>query len=257
MPTPLSIQLYTVRDVTKTPEDFNRVLKQIADIGYVGIESGVPGHFSPADFKKFLDDLGLKVSGTWDWPDESNIGQVVEHAKLFGYTFVTNGFGPGDFQSPELIQKSAQKAQTAAELCTKHGLTFCLHNHAWEFEIESMGKIAYHTLMELAPAASAELDVYWASAFGKMNVPLVVKKYAGRIPQLHVKDGPLIKNEPNTACGHGKMDLKACVHSADPEKLKWLVVELDQYVRGHEHVMEAVQDSYTWLTESGLGTGTK
>jgi sugar phosphate isomerase/epimerase len=107
------------------------------------------------------------------------------------------------------------------------------------------------------PAVNAELDIYWASNFGVIDVPAVVSKYKSRIPLLHVKDGSLQKGDAMTAVGSGKLDVAACIKAADPKVLKYLVVELDEYVGGSDRVMDAVRESYQWLVKSGLGVGRK
>lgn len=97
-----------------------------------------------------------------------------------------------------------------------------------------------------------QLDVYWACNFGKVDVPKLLKKHPKRFPLLHVKDGPLVEKEPHTAVGSGKMDIPACVQAADPSVLRWLIVELDDCATD---MMQAVRDSYTYLTGEGLAEG--
>ncbi|HTS43679.1 MAG TPA: twin-arginine translocation signal domain-containing protein, partial [Puia sp.] len=61
----LGIQLYSVRDAMS--KDAAGTLKQIANIGYGYVEHANYSrdrkfyHYSAADFKKLLDDLGLKM----------------------------------------------------------------------------------------------------------------------------------------------------------------------------------------------------
>jgi len=255
MPYPISLQLYTVRNQLKA--DYFGTIRKIAEIGYAAIEGGVPAGTTPKEYKKILDDLGLKISSGWAWPTAENIGAILEQAHLFGYKHLINGFMPEHLKTSELIQESACKLKESANLLAEHGLQFCMHNHAWEFD-DVDGRRVYDVLLESGwPNLASELDIYWASNFGKIDVPAVIKQYHPRIPLLHVKDGPLVKNEPNTAVGSGKLDIKACIDAADPAVLQYLVVELDSYVGGEEHVLDAVRDSYQWLTQNGLGVGHK
>src|SRR3954451_19023910 len=77
----LGIQLYSVRDDMK--KDPSGTLKQLANMGYKYVEHAnyVDGKFSgyaPKDFKKLLDDLGLKmysghtVMHKEDWNESAN-----------------------------------------------------------------------------------------------------------------------------------------------------------------------------------------
>jgi sugar phosphate isomerase/epimerase len=82
----------------------------------------------------------------------------------------------------------------------------------------------------------------------------VVAAHKARLPILHIKDGMLEKDGPMTAVGSGKLDMPAIIGAADPTVLEWLVVELD---RCATDMMEAVRQSYAYLTAQGLATGTK
>ena len=253
MPFPISLQMYTVRHLAKA--DHYAAVRQVADAGYAAIEGGVPTGTTPAEYKKFLDDLGLRISSHWAWPTKENIGQLSEQANLFGYQHLINGFGPKELDTPENIQKSADKLKASAEIAAEHGLQFCMHNHAWEFDRVG-GQLVFDTLMNAGgPKLASELDIYWASNFGTIDVPAVVRRYASRIPLLHVKDGPLERGKPNTAVGAGKLNIADCLRAADPAALKYLVVELDDYTDGHENMMAAVRDSIRWLVDQGLAEG--
>lgn len=257
MKTPLSIQLYTVREITKTPADFANVVRQIADIGYAGIETGGTGGLSDRDFKKLIDDTGLKVSGWWAMPDKGNINELVDRAKTYGFDCYISCVGGEHFKEKASILTTAAQYQEGAALLAEHGLNLLYHNHWWEFEVSFDGKYGWDILFENAPALKCELDMYWASNFGQVDVPAVIRKYAARTPLYHVKDGSLVQNQPQSAVGKGKHDLKRCIGAIDPKVTQWLVVELDDYVEGHPMMMNAVRDSYGYLTGQSLAKGNK
>jgi len=254
---PLSIQMYTVRELTKTPDDFRNVVRQIADIGYAGLEAGPPSDMSAKEFRSFVEDLGMKVSSTWGAPTADTVQETVDIAGDLGVSHIVSCWGPDNFTSLEEIEKTATFFEEAAQLLKPHGLQMLYHNHWWEFEHKVDGVYGWDVLFDRTPTLGGEIDLYWASNFGEVDVPAIVRKYAAKAPLLHVKDGPLVTGEPNTACGKGKMDLPAAIGAADPNMVKWLIVELDDYVGGHANMMEAVRDSYTYLTEAGLARGQK
>lgn len=238
-------------------QDALGTIRKIADIGYAAIEGGVPSGVRHDEFKKFLDDSGIHLSSTWAWPNAENVGELVETANFFGYRHVINGFGADQLKTREQIRQAGDRLKASADLLAPHGLTFCVHNHAWEFD-RLDGELVYDLLLDAAgPDVAIELDLYWASNYGQIDVPGVVSKYKSRTPLLHVKDGPLVKGQPNTAVGSGQFDVTAAVQAADPGVLKYLVVELDNYVAGNDQMMDAVRDSYQWLTQSKLGSGRK
>ncbi len=248
---PISIQLYTVREIAA--KDFFGTLKQIADIGYKGVEpAGFHGK-KPAELRKVLDDLGMVCSSAHGpLINKDNVAEQVETAKTLGYDIIISGFGPNEFKTMDGIKASAEKFQAAAELLKPHGLKMGYHNHWWEMDVID-GKLGYEHFFGLAKDVVSELDIYWASNFGKVDVPALIAKCGKRIPLLHVKDGPLVKDQPHTASGKGKMPLPACIQAAG-ETTKWLVVELDACATD---MMTAVRDSYLYLTGQKLAQGRK
>jgi sugar phosphate isomerase/epimerase len=257
MPHPISIQMYTVRDLTKTPDDYRRVIREIADIGYAGVEAGPPADMSAGDFRKFVEDLGMTVSSAWLTPTPEDVNKVVDTARALNVKHLVGCWGPNNFTSLAEIKKTAAHFQRAAELLKPHGLEMLYHNHWWEFHHKVDGRYGWDVLFELAPDVKCQLDLYWASNFGEVDVPAVARRYAARTPLVHAKDGPLVKDQPNTACGKGKLDLEAAIGAADGPALKWVIVELDNYVGGNANMTQAVRDSYTYLTRSGLARGRK
>lgn len=250
---PISIQLYSVRDAAA--QDFPGVLKTIAEIGYKGVEmSDFHGH-DPKEIAKLISDLGMQVSSSHSpLPTPENIQQILDVEMTMGNKAVISGFGPRELNTLDLCKESAAKFQQAAELLKPHGISFGFHNHWWEFNTEVDGKRVYDVLMEEAPDAFSELDVYW-TAYGNADPVEVISKYKSRMPYLHIKDGLLKEGEfVHTAVGSGKMDIPAIIGAADPNVLKWLVVELDAC---ETDMMEAVRQSYTYLTSNGLAEGNK
>ena len=249
---PISIQLYTLREEAK--KDFFSVLKELASIGYVGVETAGLYGKKPAEVRRVLDGLGLTVSSAHvPAPTPDNVQEIVEAANALGYTRIISGIGPDGFKVPNGAKAAAETFQKAAALVKSHGLRLGYHNHWWEFD-RTEGRLKYDLLMEQAPDIFGELDIYWAANFGAVKVPEVVARHRNRLPILHVKDGPLVQGRPHTAVGAGKMDVAACVRAADPKVLDWLVVELDACATD---MMTAVRESCRWLTGQGLARGTR
>ena len=91
-----------------------------------------------------------------------------------------------------------------------------------------------------------ELDTYWA-AVGGQDVPALLGRLGDRVRYLHVKDGPVTRDDPMTAVGAGRMPV-AEILAAEPAA-DWHVVELD---RCATDMMTAVGDSLAWLASHGL-----
>jgi sugar phosphate isomerase/epimerase len=249
MKRPISVQLYSLRE--RAAKDFQSVLKDVADMGYKGVEpAGLQGK-TAKEVRKMVDDLGLVVSSAHaGLATKENVNEIVDTAKTLGYEYVISGLGPDDFKSMDKIKAGAEKFQAAAELLKPHGLQMGYHNHWWEFDLFE-GRYGYNWFFELCPDVFSELDVYWANNFNKVDVPAVVKAHKNRIKLLHIKDGTLIKDQPHTAVGAGKMNMPAIVKAAGKET-QWLIVELDSCATD---MTQAVRDSFNYLKKSRLGVG--
>lgn len=249
---PLSLQLYTLREMCKA--DFFGTLKTVADIGFASVElAGLHGK-PPAEVRKVLDDLGLKASsahGPFPGPDQIN--EIADTARVLGYEdYVLPWIGPHRFKRLDDIRASAALMQAAAEALQPYGITLGYHNHEHEMAIVG-GDIALARFFDAAPGLAAEIDTYWAANFGATDPAAFVKRFAKRCPLLHIKDGSFDKAaRVHTAVGAGKMDIPAVIAAADESVLKWLVVELDSCATD---MLQAVKDSYAYLTSRNLGAG--
>lgn len=251
-PKPISIQLYTVREQAKDGNHI-RVLQEIADIGYKGVE-GFGYGMSPRDFRHTVEDMGMVVSSYFGpFPDPDKIQEFIETAKGLGVTQTVTGLWVEDFASKDAICRTADRLRPAIDTLRENGLNLCLHNHWMEFELIE-GRLAIEHLIDLLPDLNLEIDIYWCSAFGANNPSEVVRRYRDRTPLLHVKDGPLTKGQPHQALGQGRMNLIETINMVNPDKLEWLVVELDECATD---MMTAVKESYQYLIDRALGLGNR
>jgi sugar phosphate isomerase/epimerase len=249
--TPISIQLYTLRE--QAAQDLYGVLRLVAEIGFQGVEpAGLHGH-DPKEVARAIRDLGVVVSSSHvPLPTADNIEQIVETEQTLGNRHVVSGFGPEHFATIDDCKRSADLFRTAAELLKPHGMTFSMHNHEFEFA-EFDGKLAYDIVLDSAPDIFSELDIYWA-AYGGINPAEIVAQRRSRIALMHVKDGNLTPDRKHTAVGQGKVDIPGIIQAADPDILKWLVVELDDT---DGDMTTAVRESYRYLTAQGLACGNR
>ena len=247
----ISVQLYSLRD--RAEKDFAGVLRDIAGIGYAAVETAGLYGKTAAEVRTMLDDLGLATSSAHTpLATEENLNEIVDTAKTLGYRYCISGFGPDDFKTLDGIKAGAAKFQAAAELLKPHGLEMGYHNHWWEFDLVD-GRYGYNWFFELCPDVFSELDVYWCCNFNRVDVPAVIKAHKNNIKLLHIKDGPLVQDQPHTAVGAGKMNIPAIVKAAG-KNTEWLVVELDACATD---MTQAVRDSCAYLKKKRLGAGRK
>jgi sugar phosphate isomerase/epimerase len=249
MAAPIALQLYSVREQAK--DDFAGVVKQVADMGYAGVEpAGFPGT-TPQAAAQLFRDLGLQVcSAHLPLPVGDKAAEVIDTAGILGCTRVVSGLGPDNFKDADAIRRAAATFNEAGANAGKAGLAFGIHNHWWEF-LEVDGRRAYEILLEeLDPAVFLQIDTYWVKV-GGADPAAVVASLGTRAPLLHIKDGPGNREEPMTAVGDGIMDFPAIVEAAGDD-VDWLIVELD---RCGTDMVEAVAKSCRYLIDAGLGQG--
>lgn len=131
--------------------------------------------------------------------------------------------------SREQLLRDAELYNSAGARLAAEGIMLCYHNHEHEFQtvfngVYALDLLAAHT----DPAAlSFELDIAWIT-FGGEDPVRVLKRYAGRVPAIHVKDLSCLDERGHfTAVGTGVVPVRASVPTAIDPGIKWCVVEQD------------------------------
>ena len=110
---PIGLQLYTLRErLGESKESFLSTMKRVAEIGYVGVEGGLGEArkfgMTTEQYEGFLDELGLEmITGPGPKPDLSNLDEIVQLKKLFGFKYLFGGFGWDEFKTMESIRRTA------------------------------------------------------------------------------------------------------------------------------------------------------
>lgn len=245
---PLSLQMYTLRDLAAT--DYVGTLRKVKEIGYGAVEVAGVGGMSAAALRQELDAIGLIVSGAHVPIDllESQLDAIVADMQTLGAPYLICPWMPPERRG------SADDYRTLARILTSigatvadAGLAFCYHHH--DFELHPFGDTTgLHILLhECDPRAVAfEIDVYWAAYAGVDPVRLI-NEFAGRAPLIHLKDmAP--GSRTFAEVGQGTLDIPAILSAARATGAQWFVVEQDVCQRPP---IESVRMSYEYL--KGLG----
>jgi sugar phosphate isomerase/epimerase len=247
---PVGVQLYSVREELAT--DFEGTVRRVADMGYVGVEpfGGMPEGLenTAALFRELeLDVLNSHVP----FPDDANKDTVLEIAEAYDLNRVCIAFmPPAEFETIDSIKRTCEKLNRAGEFAAANGLELGYHNHWWEYKQLDGTATLDLMLDELDDRVFLQIDTYWAQV-GGLDAVDVVKQVGARAPLIHLKDGSLDKDDDMTAVGGGKMDVPGIVAAA-ADTADWHIVELD---RCATDMLQAVHDSYTYLTSNGLVRG--
>jgi sugar phosphate isomerase/epimerase len=113
---PISVQLYTLRNLTET--DFPAALKQVAAIGYRYVELAGFGNLkTPADAKKALDDAALKVSGVHVQLDRlTDPNQLADEADILNHQNIIVAWLKPELRNEAGYNHLAAQMNTAAPI---------------------------------------------------------------------------------------------------------------------------------------------
>src|SRR5688572_19360284 len=248
---PISVQLYTVRDLIA--KDFAGTVKKVAEIGYQNVEMAGFGNLKDAkEARKALDDAGLKVSGSHASIDdlETKLETVLDDNEALANT---NLICP---HMPEARRKDAAgwKAVAASlnkigRACHERGIDFAYHNHSFEFQ-KFEGKTGLDILFENSEAhlVKAEIDVYWVKHGGEDPVARI-NQLGDRVVALHLKDMASGDDKKFAEVGTGILDFKAILEAAKKHGVRYGAVEQDS-TYGKDPIA-AIRTSYENLKKLG------
>jgi sugar phosphate isomerase/epimerase len=251
----LGVQLYTVRNVWKGHED--DVLRRIAQIGYTELET--TGANNLDSITPMLDKYKLKAVST-HLSDGANISsQAIDTARKYGVEYLVYPYVPPNQRgSADGYRKLADQMNEAGRKCQEAGLTFCYHNHAFEFGgTPGERPIDIFNSRLDKKLVNFEIDVFWVSVAGHDPVQML-KEYAGRVPLVHLKDkakGTAVQYNENVPAGtfkevgSGSLDFGAILKTAESVGVKHYFVEQDQ-TPGDP--LDSLEKSYDYLRTVSL-----
>lgn len=264
---PIGIQLWTVNDTLQ--HDPAGTLNKLAKIGFKEVESAGFVGLEPKQFRRLLDDAGLRCPSAHLQFDMDNLGKAFEQAHALGanYAAASSLIEPvGKAMKTKLEWKSAMSTEEAkrtvdianriGEAAKRAGLQFVLHNHDREFVDLGNGEVGYDIVWrDTDPAlVQFEVDCGWMVFAGRNPVDYF-KKYPGRIPLIHVKDfqpkknkngKPMAEEMLGSELGRGTVDYKPIFAAAKQAGLKHYFAEQEgPFSRMSQ--LEAAQVAYDYL----------
>jgi sugar phosphate isomerase/epimerase len=242
---PIGIQLYTVGAEMKT--DLPGTLKKVADIGYREVETAGFGNVSPAEFRKLLDDVGLKcvschlplADGESDWQMHFDNAKTVGAHYAVASTMSNHKTGKNEADIADPADKTAFNQMTdemnrIGEAAKKVGLQFGYHNHDFEFKRFSDSSLVFDLLLKQTDRklVKFEIDCGWMILGGHDPVEYM-RRYPGRITMLHIKDfvasterpSTTTKGHQGTELGRGFIDYKPIFAAAKKAGVQHYFVE--------------------------------
>ena len=223
-------------------EDLVGVLQEVQAAGFAGVEGGQLAGGDGATAGRILRDHGfVQCSLSTGFHDIERLDDSIAYAQAVGGSFVmVSGVGDHERDGIRAYETAAETFNRAGERCNAAGLTFCYHNHSWEFE-EYNGITGLERLYELTDPAlvKACIDVFWVRHGGRDPVSFL-ERYRDRIGYVHLKDLQYLGAEPRPAgvlsrddaefveLGRGEVDFPGIWEVLRPLDLPWLVYEQDR-----------------------------
>ncbi len=234
----LGMVSYTFRNSFQ--KDVGATLDTIKGMGFTNMEFSNLFGRTAADIRQLLDARGMKCTSFGTNYDDAltKTQQVAENAKTLGASFVRVAWIPHDNKVPftiETTKKAVEDFNTIGKILKEqYGLSFCYHNHGYEFSSYEKGTFFDYIMANTNPDyVSFELDILWAFHPGADPAQLI-KKYGNRFKLMHVKDlkkgvkgdfsGGTDQNN-DVVLGTGQIDIKATLKAAKKSSIQYYYIE--------------------------------
>ncbi|MEY4383849.1 MAG: hypothetical protein RI995_1391 [Bacteroidota bacterium] len=252
---PIGVQAYTFRK--HFPNDAIKTLDIIQGMGITELEGGGVKGMTLEEFKAQCDKRGISIPSTGvNFDDlEKDLTQVIANAKTLGAKFIMCAWIPhkGTDFTFEDAQKAVKAFNRAGKIFKENGITFCYHDHGYEFHKYEDGTYLDYIIKNTDPEyVNFEMDVLWTMHGGGQEAPVqLLKKYPNRFKLMHVKDlkkgvvGNLTGGTPaenDVPVGTGQGDWKTIIKLAKKNGVKHLFIEDES-----EHELEYVPMSIKYL----------
>lgn len=251
----IGAQYYTLRDFTKTIEDFEETCRKVKEIGYQIIQiSGTP--LKAADMRPIIDKYGLEVVTSHRNFDDfkNNLDEIIDYNKTLGGRLCGVGSMPQEYwQSEEKVTQFIQEVNEIAAKLKEQGMVFGYHNHAFEFGKRGDERIMNRLIAETDPEnVMFIVDTYWLQ-FGGVNPAAFIRKLGKRAMAIHFKDYNLKLENWGAAeiaeVGEGNLDWDDIIAACDEAGAEWALVEQDTCNRDP---FESMKMSYDYLVKKGF-----
>ncbi len=252
----IGLQLYSLREMVKD-DGIQKVLETVAKMGYThvetaGYDNGKMYGLAPAEFKKMVEDQGMKCTSShlsqaitkdteaevmawWD--------RAIEAHNQIGVKYMVQPWMPiNDNTTIDDMKMYADYFTSVGYKTAAASIAFGYHNHDFEFKYKFDGKYAYDYLLDNVSKQHVffQMDVYWVMMGGEDPVKYL-KERASQFKAIHIKDEKEIG-------ASGKMNFQPIFEQMKANNVRDWYVEVEQYTNNNP--VESVQQSYDFLAKA-------
>jgi len=232
----LAVQLYTLRDFTKTPADIFSTLKKVKEMGYDAVQVSGTGPIKASELAKILGDTGLVCCATHTGFDRlhQKSQEVIDEHRLWGCEYVAIGGHFPDAQNFTVAgwNKFVSDFNQMASLFRGSGVHPGYHNHSHEFA-KIDGTTPWKIFTDgLSADAWLEIDTYWVQHGGADPIQHI-RAAKGKVPCVHLKDMGIKPDRTHymMEVGQGNLNWTGILQACQEAGVKWYIVEQDTCYR--------------------------
>jgi sugar phosphate isomerase/epimerase len=251
LPVPTGLEIYSLR--REAEKDLRATLALIRKLGFEEVEVGDFFGRSAAEFRKLLDDNGLKMTSMMAAYDRlsADIHSVADDAHTVGVEYVVCSTVPHRKKlTAEDCERAIGSLNRFGENLAKTGLRCCYHTHGVEFEKSAEGTLFDTLVTRTNPKfVNFEMDIFWI-VYAYQDPVKLLHRYPGRFPLMHVKDirkGTALGGSPgdvleeaSVPLGQGLVDVAAALRAARETGVRHYYIE-DEAVDAIRQIPESVR----------------
>ncbi len=243
----IALQLYTLRGEAEA--DFRGMLRKVAELGFEGVEFAGYGGVPAEEMNALLQELGLRAVGGHVGLQrlQSGLQGEIDYLKAIGGKYIICPYVSPD-TNEEGWKSVIAELQAYGEEVRRQGLAFGYHNHEFEFEAKLGPSLIFDAIFESTSPETllVEMDVCWVMRGGQDPLAYI-RKYAGRLPLIHLKDFKYEGDGVQTLeLGQGIVPLNDVIEAASETGVEWLIVEQDHC---QNPPLVSVANSLNWLKQ--------
>jgi sugar phosphate isomerase/epimerase len=156
---------------------------------------------------------------------EQDLSKEIAYCQEIGCAYLVLPWLAPDKRTGEAFLQLAPRLNAFGRQCQEAGITFCYHNHDFEF-VQHDGQTLMDVLLTHTDPALVKLecDVYWA-AYADVDPSKFLQQHAGRVPLVHVKD--MTPQRTFAEVGDGTLNIATIIDIARQNGTQEFIVEND------------------------------
>ena len=226
---PIGTQLWCVRQQLAT--DIPGTLNALSQIGFTAVELENAFGKDGAEWRKHLDAARLRPCGFHHRLDElqgDKLSQTIEFNQAIGNrNLIIRSLPPATYKSADLLKKTADAVNEAAEKVRPHKMRVGYHNHTTDFN-RIDGEYWWNRFADsTSKDVVLQLDTGNASEMQGVTVVDLIRRNPGRTISMHVK--PYSAKNPNAYLGADELDWPAIMTASETVGgIEWYIIEYER-----------------------------